>query len=431
MVSSDPLTSLSIDPILLQDYATTRSRGTGKPYALITTKVHRSLPLAIHNYTNRAFSRQKFDALAIAARTLVTEIPSGKVVSRSFSKFFNHNEKLAYKPTGNEHAFVIEEKVDGSIITLFFYLNKWIIISRSAFDSPHVVAAQKILDSKYPRVFDILNPDWTYVFELVDPHLPVKIRYPAADLILLSVISKDGAEPSADFDWTPLPFPRPRAHNAPSVIPEVLRKLNRENEEGFVVKFWRSATDTHPQRIKIKFESYLTSFNTSVIEAMSEMTLHTATGPPSNASILATYLEQRLKICNFKLSMVAYRMEACLNRFLQGFESISDDYGGEAWLQKIEVVWDRIDALVSLQEGDWKELTATLEREGYRPASMNSRSQGAQQGFAKRIRRSDIDASYRSALLAWFSGVTPAKQVEHFINSLSIPNDLRSSTAIL
>ena len=307
----DPLTSLTIDHAMLKDYATSRPRPSGKPYALITSKDHPSLPIAIHNYTNRAFSRQKWDALAVAARALVTEIPTGNVVSRSFSKFFNYHEKLAYRPTGNEYTFEIEEKVDGSIISLFCYKNTWITTSRSSFDGPHAATARSILDTKYTGILEKLVRNKTYVFELIDPSMPIKIVYETTDLILLSVMSKDGKEPPADFDWTSLPFPRPRVHGAPRVDPAALSKLNIKNEEGFVVKFWRTPHDEHPQRIKVKFESYLQDTGHRVITSMAKVSIHSASEPPSYASILATYLTQRRQIHHFKSSVISDRMEAC------------------------------------------------------------------------------------------------------------------------
>lgn len=426
----DPLTSLTIDPAMLKDYATSCPRPSGKPYALITTKYHPSLPLAIHNYTNRAFSRQNWDALAVAARALVTEIPTGNVVSRSFSKFFNYHEKLAYRPTGDEYTYAIEEKLDGSIISLFCYQNTWLTASRSSFDSPHTAAARNILDTKYPRIFERLDRNKTYIFELIDPTMPIKIVYETADLILLSIMSKDGIESPADFDWTSLPFPRPCVHNAPTVNPAALSKLNIRNKEGFVVKFWRTTSDKHPQRIKVKFESYLQDTGHRVITSMAKISIRSTSEPPSNASILATYLTQRSQIHHFKPSVISNRMEACRRAYSESLESIADDYGGESWLRRIEDIWDRIDALVSLQEEEWKKLTAALERECYKPAA-NSQSKVAKQGFERRIRRTDIDPSYRHALLAWFSGAPPAQQVEYFIKSLSIPNDLRSTTVLL
>jgi hypothetical protein len=132
------------------------------------------------------------DDLAVAARTLITESNSGRVISTSFTKFFNYHEKQAYKPRGDEHVFVIEEKVDGSIISLFYYHNKWMMASKSTFETPHTISACTIPDKLYPNVLLTLNISKTYVFELVNPRMPIHVIYQKEDLILLAIFAKDG-----------------------------------------------------------------------------------------------------------------------------------------------------------------------------------------------------------------------------------------------
>jgi len=425
----NPLQALRIDPSLLEDYSAERPRPPSQAvFALITTKRHTNLPLAIHNYTNRAFMKQTApDELTLAARTLVTETTTGTIVSRSFSKFFNFHEPHAYKPTGEEYAFTIEEKVDGSIISLFWYREAWMMISRSSFDSPHATAARKILDEQYPGILDKLEKDKSYVFELIDPHQPIKVVYKKKGLILLSIFSKDGQEPPYNFDWTILPFPRPRIHSVSSMNLKELSKLNIENEEGFVVKFWQTMDDRRPQRIKVKFESYLTSTKISIKRLPVS---HSPSSPPSNARILEIYTNVRLRMHHFKSSVISSQMEAQKREHLRSLERIADDYGGEAWLDKIEKVWDRIGALFSLQEVEWDETTKSLEREGYKPGPRNASSQVAKGKFEKRIKRNDIDKAYRGALLAWFIGETPKKLVALVVTGVEIPQDLRTSGII-
>jgi hypothetical protein len=430
----NPLQSLRIDLSLLRDYSAEGARTPKqKALALITTKRHASLPLAIHNYTDRAFRKQMApDDLILAARTLVTETTTGIVVSRSFSKFFNFHEPHAYKPTGEEYAFSVEEKVDGSIISLFWYKESWMMISRSSFDSPHATVARKILDEQYPGVLDKLDKEKTYVFELIDPTQPIKVVYKKKGLVLLSIISKDAQEPPYNFDWSTLPFPRPRIHSVSSINPKALSKLNIENEEGFVVKFWKTMDDRRPQRIKIKFESYIK------LKALENLTKSIAkfsispspSSPPSNASILEIYTNCRLRIHHFKSTVITSKMEAHKREHLRSLEGIADDYSGKAWLNEIEKVWVRIGALFSLQEEEWNETTKSLEKEGYKPRSQNASSQVAKGGFERRIKRNDIDKSYRGALLAWFVAEEPAKLVALVVASVEIPQDLRTTDII-
>jgi hypothetical protein len=429
----NPLQSLCIDPSLLKDYSAERARPPNqKVFALIATKRHANLPLAIHNYTNRAFMKQTApDELTLAARTLVTETTTGTIVSRSFSKFFNFHEPHAYKPTGEEYAFSIEEKVDGSIISLFWYREAWMMISRSSFDSPHANAARKILDKQYPGILDKLEKDKSYVFELIDPSQPIKVIYKRRGLVLLSIVSKDGQEPPHNFDWTILPFPRPRIHAVSSINLKELSKLNIENEEGFVIKFWKTMDDRRPQRIKVKFESYLKSTAISIKPVKGLPIFHSPASPPSNAKILEIYTNLRLRIHHFKSSLISSQMEAQKREYFRSLERIADDYGGDAWLDKIEKVWDRIGALFSLQEVEWDETTKSLEREGYKPGPQNASSQVAKGRFEKRIKRNVVDKAYRGALLAWFVGETPKKLVALVVAGIEIPQDLRTPGIIL
>lgn len=415
-------------------------------YALITTKRHPVLPLAIHNYTNRAFMGSKPDELTLAARTLVTETTTGNVVSRSFSKFFNHHEKFAYKPTGLEYAFIIEEKVDGSIISLFHYAGEWRMASRSSFEGPHIDAAWRIIKLKYAKALQNLDKDVSYVFELIDPALPIKIVYTRRDLILLSVVSKDGQEPPPDFNWGMYPFPRPRKHNASEVKPKALQKLNLENEEGFVIKFWRTPQDRHPQRIKVKFDAYLQSLAASpknvgarkdTLLAMGSSSNGTVTSqpgssvvvPPSNQRVLETYFNRRMNVHHFKPEVIAATMKQAKEKYLQSLESIADDYGGEEWLNEIESIWNRVDALLTIHEAEWVKDTTSLQREGYKPSIANSKI--ARQGFERRIQRGrKFDAGYRTALMAWFTGESVSKQISLVLNTVFMPSDLRTANVI-
>jgi RNA ligase len=427
----DPRRSLVIDPAQLKDYAEICPRPPNqKVCALITTKYHPTLPLAIHNYTYEAFMRSKVDDMTVAARSLITESNSGQVISRSFPKFFNHHEKQAYKPTGDEHAFVIEEKVDGSIISLFYYNNEWMMASRSAFENQHTISARRILDKLYPNILATLDKSKTYVFELVDPRMPIRVIYQKEDLVLLAIFAKDGQEPPYNFDWSTFPFARPKIHNASEVSPKKLSQMNWRNEEGFVVKFWLTPGDRYPQRIKVKFESYLQLPPPAPVIKTSKTSHQTtfppATYPPSNSGILQIYKDNRSKIHHFDAPAIAAKMDTLRQAYLASLQKIADDYGGEAWLIRVENVWKRIDVLFTLQEDDWRRILVILRREGYKPGQGRKSPKSFKQNFDRRILRSDIGSQFRAALVAWYVGDLPIKQVALVLQSIEIPVDLRS-----
>ena len=434
---TNPLQSFFMDRRLLLDAEEERERPpSSKIFALITTKRHPQLPLAIHNYSSRsACLRQEWDELSLAARSLVTETTTGKVVSRSMPKFFNFHEKFAYKPTGREYAFIVEEKVDGSLISLFWYNRQWIFISRSSFSSIHADSARRILGDKYPGVLNELDKEMTYVFELIDPKLPIKVVYTQEALVLLSIISKDGKEPPYDFDWTKLPFKRPRHHPTNIVNPRELSKLDIRNEEGFVVKFWATAKDRYPKRIKVKLESYLDTTGDLGIQLESSLPSKWKAPPlnfipPSNAHILDVYTSRRLKIQSFKESSISSIMAKEKAAYLRGLEAVADDYGGISWIETIGRIWDRIDAIFSIQEDELRLTLENLQREGYKPDAGNFKT-AKKSRFEQRIRRNDIDKSLRDLLIAWYAKESMSQHVGVFLKNIEIPKDLREATEVI
>ncbi len=506
----NPLRSESIPLQRLLDNADVRPRGnspSSNPYAFISTKHHDDLPLSIHNYEDRAFwsssplssysleqlqaildapllsdDKEASLALTMASRSLVTHRYTGRVISRSFSKFFNLQEKMAYQPTGQEYAHEIQEKVDGSVVSLFWYdehqteiaynpnranpAGRWLVASRTSFNSPHTDSAWRMLKSRFSDLIDgkntLLDKSKTYVFELVDPNMPIKIFYSyGADLVLLAIIGKDGSESkwgSSDFDH--LPFRRPRVWKLEELLGgsnvdseegvdlKQLSKLDRKNEEGFVVKFWRTKEDVHPQRDKLKLESYLKlhkpgKSGIKVTGALSRIsakqpsnsklsaTQVPVSGPPSPASLLKIYTSHRLSLPSFV--GVDEHMSSLKRPVLDAIQNLNvmDDYGGEAWLTKIARIWDRMDALFSLHEGEWRKLIGKLEKEGFRPRSQRKSSANSALQFEKRLGRADIDRTLIPPSRAWSEGKNAKELVKLLVESMDFPSELKSEDVVL
>jgi RNA ligase len=414
----DPRISDAIDIPLLQDHATLRARSppSRKKWALIKSTLHPHLPIAIHNYTQDVPSHNVWDPLTLAARTLVTETETGAVVSRSFSKFFNHHEPLAYKPTGDETAVIVEEKVDGSIVSLFWYAGEWHAISKSQFEGPFVHLANEILRNKYAGASEKLDKEKTYVFELINPSQPIGVKYIQQDMVLLSIVSKDAREAPPDFDWSKLPFTRPRELDTRTVNLDELRAMNPVNEEGFVVKFYPSQGDMilRPQRVKVKFDSYLALVKTRY--------------NVSPAGILKLYIKSRGAISELKEAIVRERMTVARDKYIQSLQPLADDFGGDAWLQQVEDAWSRIDRYFIGKEREWQRVVAVLKAEGY--PGPNSRENTQKKRFSARIRQGDVDAGLREVLHNWYAGASIRHQIRCFAGTLPVSDELKQSEAL-
>ncbi|KAJ8507758.1 hypothetical protein ONZ45_g9907 [Pleurotus djamor] len=403
----NPATALKLPIATLFAYARSEIRSPGgRPYALVKSTSHPTLPLRIWNYNDRVANSK--NPLIRASRALVTD-NLGNVVSRSFTKFYNSFESGAYKPTGDEYAAVVEEKVDGSIMSVFWYEGEWRIISKGAFSSGHVDKTQELLDEVYPEATRLFDKDKTYVFELVHPNLPQAVTYAEKKLFLLSVIGKDGSEPPLDYDWSMFPFPRPRTQEVAqnkAIDYNQLKDLNLINEEGFVVKYFRTKEDRHPQRVKVKFKTYL--------ERLQKRSNVTPRG------LVFAYVRARMTIPSLKWgSVVSPRLEKLRENEKKTWVKYSDDLGGLLWLTKVERMDTQVRAFFVEKERQFCHAINDLLASGIKPGSNIKAEQAA---FAKRVL--GLEKWYRDALVIWYRGADDGEIVSLMVKSIPIPDDL-------
>lgn len=139
------------------------------------------------------------------------------VVSRGFDRFFNHGE-VPDHTTFDFHNAEICEKVDGSLIKIYFFDGKWHIATRgTAFaesncngfgvfrdlvlrsmpDSvvPHPNGATSFIDPNTAFQEECnfwLDVDWTYIFEFTSVENRVVTRYEGYNLTFLAARHKNG-----------------------------------------------------------------------------------------------------------------------------------------------------------------------------------------------------------------------------------------------
>ena len=82
-------------------------------------------PVFIFDYSDLCQFSKRWDEVTLLARALITD-HSGNIVARSFPKFFNMGERDDEQLTGQ---FVVQDKVDGSLIVIFNYDGKWHVAS--------------------------------------------------------------------------------------------------------------------------------------------------------------------------------------------------------------------------------------------------------------------------------------------------------------
>ncbi len=206
---------------------------------------HPETDLFIYNYSPKAQYDRIWNEVTLNCRGLILDA-NMNVVARPFPKFFNLGEQE------NQHipneAFEVYEKMDGSLGILYWHNKQPFIATRGSFTSNQSVKANNILNTKYSHIHNRLNPDKTYLFEIIYPENRIVVDYGSTeDLVLLSIVDKatGNEEPLEDIG-----FPVVKRYDGINNTHQ-LQALEENNKEGFVIRFASGL------RYKVKFKEYV------------------------------------------------------------------------------------------------------------------------------------------------------------------------------
>ena len=116
----------------------------------LVTQKHPTLPLSIYNYSQKTQYDGHWDEVTLACRGLIVDSSTGKVIVRPFPKFFNYEEVESEVPWETSEYVYVQEKMDGSLGILFYYLEgmEWVLATRGSFTSSQAIKGMEILKSK-------------------------------------------------------------------------------------------------------------------------------------------------------------------------------------------------------------------------------------------------------------------------------------------
>lgn len=212
---------------------------------LLVRRWHPNGLLQILNYTQRVQYDRLWDDLTMQCRGLILDAEYN-VEAKPFGKFFNWSE-LKSEEIPNE-PFEAYTKLDGSLGIIYWMSDTPYIATRGSFESEQAIRATKILHSKYPHTFDNLDYGKTYLFEIIYPENRIVLDYNGMeDLIMLAVIDNATGK---DLPLEDIGFPLVQRHDGIKNI-DLLTLLEKDNEEGFVIKFQSG------MRCKVKFAEYV------------------------------------------------------------------------------------------------------------------------------------------------------------------------------
>jgi len=220
---------------------------------LIIANKHPEYDLWILNYSPKVQAKKLWDDYTISCRGLIID-SDGNILARPFKKFKNYEE---HDPSEIDMTkkFEIFEKVDGSLIILFYYelRMEWIFASRGSFISEQCLEAKKMFNMNILKHLDTKN---TYLFEIIYPENRIVVNYgDKRDLILLGIIETSTGK---EIEYNTM---KNEYSNYFTIVNKLeianinnfieLKKLEESNKEGFVVRF------SDGFRVKVKFSEYV------------------------------------------------------------------------------------------------------------------------------------------------------------------------------
>ena len=201
------------------------------------------------------------------ARGLILDTQDNfRVVRYAFKKFFNVDEDFAAKLDWD--SAVATEKIDGSIMSVWFARGKWHLSTNGTIDAFKAELAGVGPYKNFGELFESVLPLSTFAgnryenicwtFEIVSPYNKVVIDYPETKVYLLSVRFMNTLE-ELDYDQIPVyagkigvAYPQFYYMNDETGFRRLVEQMP-EGHEGIVVR------DAAGQRVKIKTLLYFST----------------------------------------------------------------------------------------------------------------------------------------------------------------------------
>jgi len=239
---------------------------------------HYSIKARVHpNYGNlHQFKYSQLDSpmespVVQACRGIVLDSNDNwKVACHTFEKFFNSVEKSAAKVSWDNAN--IYEKLDGSLIQLFYYDGKWNMTTSGSPDGAGPVGDNPFTFKElFWETWNYLSYDFpkdkslSYAFELCTEHNRIVVSHDSPRIVLLGARSNvtneelDVYDVGGNHNWE---IVNRYDIGDINVLNDLLKDMDPYSQEGFVV------CDSNFNRIKIKSQKYVAIHH--VITSMSE-----------------------------------------------------------------------------------------------------------------------------------------------------------------
>jgi len=229
----------------------------------IRVKRHSQYPNLVHFKYNQISSPLSEPIVQECRGIILDEDNDWKVVAFPYRKFFNYGEPNATKIDWSSAR--IYEKLDGTLIVMYYYDNKWQTSTTGTPDATAPVGDFKIsFNNLFWRVFSELGyglpkdemKNFTFMFELLTPLNQIVVRHNKSRIVLHGVrdVSKYPYEeqlPDVIGNILKYECVKHYSFNTIEQVVQAAEKLDCFKTEGFVV------VDKYFNRIKIKNSDYV------------------------------------------------------------------------------------------------------------------------------------------------------------------------------
>jgi len=226
--------------------------------------------LVILNYSQ--IDSPKNHPIIRECRGLILEKDTWNIVSFPFKRFFNYGEVAEITESFDFTKAVGLEKVDGTLISVFWYKGRWYMSTRAAIENSSMVGLSNLTFfqlfqetvKQYPDFWQGVDKNYNYFFELTSPENRVVTLYDdrALHLLMVRKLATLKEEPLWDLkQWAGklgTPTPRIVQFDTKDGLMELLGKL-ASLEEGFVAidVSGYGADGISFNRVKVKNPSYV------------------------------------------------------------------------------------------------------------------------------------------------------------------------------
>ena len=202
--------------------------------------------ISSYNFTRKAFNDAIWNFLTMTARGLF--VKDGKVVARSYNKFFNWGERDSSRDLQEKMVFPVTayKKENGFLAMVSHFNNKLLVCSKSSIKGPYVGYIQEALTRLGKDIQDKIlqyakEHDCTFVFECVDPENdPHIVKYHEPHMFLLDIVKND-------FTFQCLPYEE---------LKQVAKNIGLEcKEKCYVFNSWNELY-TFRKKLEEKFDPY-------------------------------------------------------------------------------------------------------------------------------------------------------------------------------